>query len=517
MSLSDPLSLVSTAISRAGIIPDVIPDKTPFFPEALLVVKWPTGKEAILGNMLTTVDTADEPSVSFTPMQSFAAATDVGYTLVMTDPDAPSRSDPKMGQWRHWVLDTGDLSARTTRVATTPYYPPAPPRGTGPHRYDVAAYSGGTTVFLLYQEPSVDFVIPADAHECKSGPRDRARWNAARFAERYSLKLLTALDLESCASIFAMARKLQTTRDASSDDDDAPDMVSHATSKADAKRSQKALDDFAIEERARKKARNRERDQKLKERTRVTKGAKTGHKSKVVRFMQGGDEGDLDKDEDEDEDDSVEARMLRAMRDAADEVESEEGEPADDDDEFKGLGFGEGIDLGDDMASGSDASFEHGSESDEDMDEEEENETAALSTRRTDYLADDLIGHRLKRPAGSTQKQTVKKRRRKSVALSKDLVIGYVITLKSPVIRGTSFLFSGRTVRTLPPASDPRSQPTARTVPSARARKFVDQNLALKGKRALLKAKKKGWERRPANVGVMKYQGAPHGFVRSTR
>ncbi|KAG6371523.1 phosphatidylethanolamine-binding protein [Boletus reticuloceps] len=146
MPLLDPLGAVATAVQQAGIIPDVIPDKTPFTPEALLVLKWPTGKEAMLGNTLTKIDTADEPLVSFTPMQSFAAATDVGYTLVMTDPDAPSRSDPKMGEWRHWLvtglkapalsaLDTGDLGARVTRPATTPYYAPAPPRDTGPHRY----------------------------------------------------------------------------------------------------------------------------------------------------------------------------------------------------------------------------------------------------------------------------------------------------------------------------------------------------------------------------------------------
>lgn len=104
MPLLDPLSAVTTVVKEAGIIPDVIPDKTPFIAEALVVVKWPTGKEAVLGNTLTTIDTADEPLVSFTPMQSFAAATDVGYTLVMTDPDAPSRSDPKMGQWRHWLV-----------------------------------------------------------------------------------------------------------------------------------------------------------------------------------------------------------------------------------------------------------------------------------------------------------------------------------------------------------------------------------------------------------------------------
>ncbi|KAN0101021.1 Phosphatidylethanolamine-binding protein PEBP [Tylopilus felleus] len=193
MPLVDPLTAVTIAVQKEGIIPDVIPSNAaaPFIPEALLVLKWPTGKEAMLGNTLTKIDTADEPSVSFTPMQSFAAATDVGYTLVMTDPDAPSRSNPKMGQWRHWLvtglkapaltaLDTGDLGARVTRPAATPYYPPAPPLGTGPHRY----------VFLLYQEPSLDFAIPTHADEYKSAPKDRAKWDVASFAEKYGLKLV---------------------------------------------------------------------------------------------------------------------------------------------------------------------------------------------------------------------------------------------------------------------------------------------------------------------------------------
>ena len=148
MPLVDPLTAVTIAVQKEGIIPDVIPSNAaaPFITEALLVLKWPTGKEAMLGDTPTRIETADEPSVSFTPMQSFAAATDVGYTLVMTDPDAPSRSNPKMGQWRHWLvtglkapaltaLDTGDFGARGTRPTTTPYYPPAPPLGTGPHRY----------------------------------------------------------------------------------------------------------------------------------------------------------------------------------------------------------------------------------------------------------------------------------------------------------------------------------------------------------------------------------------------
>ncbi|KAF8546577.1 hypothetical protein OG21DRAFT_1599831, partial [Imleria badia] len=325
-----------------------------------------------------------------------------------------------------------------------------------------------------------------------------------------------------------MLRKTRKIHDASSDDD-APEVVSHSTSKADAKRNQKALHDFEVDEQARRKARNRERDQKLKERARVTKGGKTGEKIKGVRFM---DQAMAEEDGGESGDD-VEARMLRAMRDAAGEVESGEGDHDNDDDDGEFMGFGQGMDLGDDMASGSDSSLAQDGDDgdakmslgesdsidadaptdDEEMDDDEDTTSLQApnihrASRKANYLADDLFAAAFasqnsklapKKSAEAAQQQTIKKRRRKFIARPKDLVIG------------------GRTIRTLPRPSDPRSQATARSVPSARARRFVDQSLAMKGKQALLKAKKKGWERRPANVGIMKHQGAPHAFARSKR
>jgi hypothetical protein len=103
MPLLDPLTAVRTALTDAGVIPDVIPADPPFIPKALLVVTFPTGQEALLGNTLTKADAADEPTVAFTPMQ-VPDVSEPTYTLVMTDPDAPSRKDPKFGQWRHWVV-----------------------------------------------------------------------------------------------------------------------------------------------------------------------------------------------------------------------------------------------------------------------------------------------------------------------------------------------------------------------------------------------------------------------------
>ncbi|KAG6371521.1 hypothetical protein JVT61DRAFT_9226 [Boletus reticuloceps] len=346
-----------------------------------------------------------------------------------------------------------------------------------------------------------------------------------------------------------MARKTRKIQDLSSDDDDAPEAVSHSTSKADAKRNQKALRDFETDEKARRKARNQERDQKLKERARVTKGGKTktGERPKGVRIVDDALEGEDESESGGDGSrkgakDDVEARMLRAMRDAADEMESGEG---DEDGEFTGLG--QEMELGDDMASISDSSFAQDEDDedaeisvgesdsidpeaptdDEDMDEDEEPTSLHAHIhrpeRKADYLADDLFAAAFasqnsnphpKKSEETTTQHTVKKRRRKFNAHPKDLVLGYVMSSQMQI--AWLIPVSGRTIRTLPQLSNPRSQATARSVPSAGARKFVDQSLAMKGKKAFIKAKKKGWERRPANVGVMKYQGAPHGFARST-
>ncbi|KAI6137107.1 phosphatidylethanolamine-binding protein [Pisolithus sp. B1] len=187
----DSFAEVEHALIEADIIPEVVPSR--FGPEALLVVSWPTGKEATLGNTLTALDTALAPSISFTPMITLAPYDEVSYTLVMTDPDAPSRKNPRLAQWRHWVVTgikaphpteavSGHLSARFTEPPVTPYYCPAPPPGTGPHRY----------VLLLYREPAIGLRIPPDAPERRNSPERRAKWDAAAFAEEYGLKLVAA-------------------------------------------------------------------------------------------------------------------------------------------------------------------------------------------------------------------------------------------------------------------------------------------------------------------------------------
>ena len=80
-----------------------------FNPTMLFSVVWPNGTEALLGNELTVEETAEEPSIDFTPMnmpveQADSAGEEVSYTLVMLDPDAPYRHEPIYRSFRHWVV-----------------------------------------------------------------------------------------------------------------------------------------------------------------------------------------------------------------------------------------------------------------------------------------------------------------------------------------------------------------------------------------------------------------------------
>ncbi|CAG8724029.1 17124_t:CDS:2, partial [Dentiscutata heterogama] len=57
------------------------------------------------------------------------------FTLMMVDPDAPSRKDPVKGEWRHWIVgnipSNGNLSEATHLDS---YMGPEPPSGSGDHR-----------------------------------------------------------------------------------------------------------------------------------------------------------------------------------------------------------------------------------------------------------------------------------------------------------------------------------------------------------------------------------------------
>jgi len=146
------------------------------------------GKSFGNGDELTVDGTKSAPEVSW------KTDDDSKYALLMVDPDAPSRADPKYRQSRHWLIsgiksapqgstnETHGLASLKTKAAIAPYRPPNPGPGSGIHRY----------VFLLFEEPIGGYEIPASAPEHGAGLEQRRGWNGITFGEKYGLKLVGA-------------------------------------------------------------------------------------------------------------------------------------------------------------------------------------------------------------------------------------------------------------------------------------------------------------------------------------
>lgn len=123
-----------------------------------------------------------ETAVEYTPTQVkdepqvvWEAEEGSYYTLIMTDPDAPSRTDPKFREYRHWLVANIPGNQVSEGEVVAAYVGSGPPKGTGLHRY----------VFLVYKQPGkLTFDEP---HVNKNSSQDRPKFRAAKFAEKYKL------------------------------------------------------------------------------------------------------------------------------------------------------------------------------------------------------------------------------------------------------------------------------------------------------------------------------------------
>ncbi|KAK3595323.1 hypothetical protein CHS0354_004478 [Potamilus streckersoni] len=117
---------------KDGVVPDII-DKAPTRQLKLLY----GSIDVLSGMVLTPSQVKDRPKVEY------EAEKEEFYTLIMNDPDAPSRKDPVMGEWHHWLVTNIPGADVSKGEEVTQYVGAGPPKGTGLHRY----------VFLLYKQP----------------------------------------------------------------------------------------------------------------------------------------------------------------------------------------------------------------------------------------------------------------------------------------------------------------------------------------------------------------------------
>jgi hypothetical protein len=170
----------------------------PFQPTHSLCLTWTTpgapSRPQGEGVEVTPTLAASQPHVALASPPPPPAAL---FTLILSDPDAPSVADPKFGEWQHWVCvnvpgsalggeasSSGSSSSGEKWATLTTYFGCAPGKDSGRHRYCLVAYA----------QPKGAI----DAAGCtvvgpQSGFPPRRSFNSRAFAATHGLQPVAAL------------------------------------------------------------------------------------------------------------------------------------------------------------------------------------------------------------------------------------------------------------------------------------------------------------------------------------
>lgn len=151
---------------------EVVPDVLDSAPGAIAKVQF-AAAAAEEGNVLTPTLVQNAPTVTWDDEPNTL------YTVVMTDPDAPSRAEPTYREWHHWIVVNVPGSGRVDEgQAHLGYVGAGPPEGTGLHRYVVLVYKQGGRV------------EPSETPQASTQQSERPTKNIRAFATKYGLELV---------------------------------------------------------------------------------------------------------------------------------------------------------------------------------------------------------------------------------------------------------------------------------------------------------------------------------------
>ncbi|EXF82180.1 phosphatidylethanolamine-binding protein [Colletotrichum fioriniae PJ7] len=152
------LTRVHEELDKAKVIPTVLDD---FEPIIGVAAEWSSSNVADLGNTLKPADLQSAPTVAIVSGSSMTSVIATTYVLTLTDPDAPTRSNPIWSEFCHWIavsssptISSGIEPADLDEVIE--YKPPGPPPKTGKHRYVFTAWvpANGTKEKLELSKPA---------------------------------------------------------------------------------------------------------------------------------------------------------------------------------------------------------------------------------------------------------------------------------------------------------------------------------------------------------------------------
>ncbi|XP_055323149.1 protein D3-like [Sitodiplosis mosellana] len=136
----------------------------------LLKVVYPDGTAVRLGNELKPSQIQDKPTEVAWPCKEGAY-----YTVLMYNPDGPSRVAPVNREYRHWLvvnIPENDIEKGQEVVG---YSKGVPPKGSGLHRY----------VFLVFKQPKI--IKYNEPYESPENHDNRPKTSAAKLAKEYGL------------------------------------------------------------------------------------------------------------------------------------------------------------------------------------------------------------------------------------------------------------------------------------------------------------------------------------------
>ncbi|KAJ1373582.1 hypothetical protein KIN20_036024 [Parelaphostrongylus tenuis] len=161
-------SMAAEAFKKHQVVPDVVgtaPSKT-------VKATYDSGVEVSLGNVLTPTQVKNPPKLTWD--------TDPGalYTVIFTDPDAPSRKEATYREWHHWLIVNVPGNDISKGDVLAEYIGSGPPKGTGLHRY----------VFLVYKQPDGSRITDSEhGHLTNRSGDGRGGFKTESFVKKHKL------------------------------------------------------------------------------------------------------------------------------------------------------------------------------------------------------------------------------------------------------------------------------------------------------------------------------------------
>ncbi|XP_061586164.1 phosphatidylethanolamine-binding protein 1-like [Cololabis saira] len=142
-------------------------------PAKPLSIKYTSTEIDKLGKVLTPTQVQNRP----TAVEWEGCDANKLYTLALTDPDNPSRKDPKFREWHHFLVVNMKGNDVSSGCVMSDYLGSGPIKGTGVHRY----------VWLVYEQPaSLSCSEPVLPNNSGNGV-GRGNFKIQAFRKKYNL------------------------------------------------------------------------------------------------------------------------------------------------------------------------------------------------------------------------------------------------------------------------------------------------------------------------------------------